>query len=103
MDMNSNPPIRLFVRRSPTARLPFLLRLVRLDVWGDTLLGSKVADEMAAGYVVLLVVFLFELSAWMLLFNFMFYGARFDLGWRTVPALFMGLLWGGGIFTIDKG
>ncbi len=95
--------LRLFVRHTAPARRTPLQRLVRLDVWGDTLLGSKVRDELATGYLVLAMVFLFEVAAWSLLFNYIFQGASFGVDWRTIAAFGVGTLWGLGIFAIDKG
>lgn len=95
--------LRLFVRHSPPAQVGFLRRLVRLDVWGDTLRGSKVSDEMTSGYLILAVVFVFEVCAWSLLFNQIFHGTDSGIDGRTVVAVAMGLLWAMGIYTIDKG
>lgn len=95
-----HPAMQLFVRRMPGARRP--LELLRLDSWGDTLLGSKLRGELATGYAILLAVCVFEVCAWTLLFNYIFQGAQFAVNGWTCAAIGLGLLWGIGIFTIDK-
>ncbi|HVG60763.1 MAG TPA: DUF4407 domain-containing protein [Hyalangium sp.] len=80
-----------------------LARLVRLDIWGHTLLGDRVAADMAAAYLILGVVFVFEVSAWSLLFNYVFHKGHFAVDGWTLAAIGLGLLWGCGIFAIDKG
>ncbi|MFP2924674.1 DUF4407 domain-containing protein [Pyxidicoccus sp. 3LG] len=95
--------VRLFVQQPRAMRRHPLDRLVRLDVWGHTLLGDRVAAEMGAAYLLLAVVFIFEVSAWSLLFNYVFQDASFETDRWTFVAMGLGLLWGGGIFVIDKG
>lgn len=77
--------------------------LLRLDIWGHTLLGPKLYGELQSGYAILLVVCAFEIFAWTLLFNYVFHGAELRVSLATVPAIILGALWGIGIFTIDKG
>jgi hypothetical protein len=92
---------RVIINR-PIKRRTFLERLVTLDSWGHTLFSTRVQDGMALAYLILGVIFVFELLAWSLLFNFVFYGGKFGAGWLTLPAIGLGLLWGLGIFAIDK-
>lgn len=95
------PEVRLFLRTPRRASRP--MELLRLDTWGDTLLGTKLRGELGTGYAILLVVCVFEVLAWSLLFNYMFHGAQMEASLATIPAMLLGTLWGLGIFTIDKG
>jgi hypothetical protein len=95
--------VHLVVHQTRLRRRHAIDRLVRLDIWGHTLLGERVASEMAAAYLILSAVFVFEVSAWTLLFNYVFHKASFVVDRWTLVALGLGLLWGSGIFVIDKG
>jgi Domain of unknown function (DUF4407) len=95
------PEVRLFLRTPRRASRS--MELLRLDTWGDTLLGTKLRGELGTGYAILLVVCVFEVLAWSLLFNYMFHGAQMEASLATIPAMLLGTLWGLGIFTIDKG
>jgi hypothetical protein len=95
--------LRLFVHQTRSRRSHLLARLVRLDTWGHTLLGERVAAEMAAAYLILGVVFVFEAAAWSLLFNYVLHKGNFAVDAWTLAAIGLGLLWGCGIFAIDKG
>ncbi len=96
-----SPQVSVFVRAPRRRSRPF--ELLRLDIWGDTLLGPKLRGELSGGYAILLVVCVFEVCAWSLLFNYVFHGAELRTSLATIPAIFLGALWGIGIFTIDKG
>ncbi len=94
------PEPRIFVRASRATKRP--LELLRLDSWGDSLLGSKLRGELATGYLILLVVCVFEVLAWTLLFNFMLHAGQMTTSLMTLVATGLGLLWGMGIFAFDK-
>lgn len=94
------PEPRLFVRATRGTQRP--LEILRLDSWGDALLGTKLRGELATGYLILLVVCVFEVMAWTLLFNFMLHAGQMMLSLATLIAAALGLLWGMGIFAIDK-
>lgn len=96
----SAPEPRLFVRATRGTQRP--LEILRLDSWGDALLGTKLRGELATGYLILLVVCVFEVMAWTLLFNFMLHAGQMTISLATVIAAALGLLWGMGIFAIDK-
>lgn len=93
-------PIKLYVRRLPGAQRRF--EALRLDAWGNTLLGTKLRGELATGYIVLAAVCAFEIAAWTLLFNYVFQGGELTIDAWTGAAAVLGLLWGLGIFTIDR-
>lgn len=98
--VDATAPPRLFVRSSRETKRP--LEILRLDSWGDSLLGTKLRGELATGYLILVVVCVFEVMAWTLLFNFMLHAGEMTLSMASLLAVALGLLWGMGIFAFDK-
>ncbi|MCP4661611.1 MAG: DUF4407 domain-containing protein [bacterium] len=70
----------------------WLVRLFRLDVFGDHLLTRRARIELGATAFLLVLVFLFDLAAWTLLFNAIFQRGLLIITPLTTAALFAGLL-----------
>ncbi|MFT3776225.1 MAG: DUF4407 domain-containing protein [Minicystis sp.] len=87
----------------PRRRPPALARLLRLDVWGTSLLTIRAQHEMGAAAVMLVIVFVFELIAWTLLFDVIVHAARSEGVARRLLALGFGLLFASAVFLFERG
>jgi len=58
---------------------------------------------MAVAYWILGIVVTFEIAAWTVLLAAVLEGANLSPFFRNAGALFVGILWGGGIYAFDKG
>jgi hypothetical protein len=98
--------LRLVIQGSPSFPPDDLsMRIARrlgLDVWGDFLLGRRVAHEMGAAALVLLVVLTFELLAWSLLFNVLVQASQWAFTWRTPLACLLAAVFAGGVFLFER-
>jgi hypothetical protein len=87
----------------PRRQPPALARLLRLDVWGTSLLTIRARHEMGAAAVMLVIVFVFELIAWTLLFDVIVHAARSEGAARRLLALGFGLLFSSAVFLFERG
>ena len=82
---------------------PWLARMLRLDVWGTSLLGPKARARMAGAGFLLVVVLAFELAAWSLLFNVVVNAGAWAVTGLTLVACVLGSLFASTVFLFERG
>ncbi|HVR09302.1 MAG TPA: DUF4407 domain-containing protein [Thermoanaerobaculia bacterium] len=100
------PELHLHLRvPPPTEPRPqpgWLARGLGLHLYSEALLGKRARIEMNFAAVVLLIVTLFELLAWSFLFNAIFNSDIYYLGWGTVPAVLVAMLFAAAVFWFER-
>lgn len=89
------PPANLVLKVAKlflSGTLDRLTRLFRLDVFGESLLSRRARVVLGSIALLLSGAFLFDLTAWTLLFNAVLHGEPLAVSWLTIPALLAGLL-----------
>ncbi|HEX4495987.1 MAG TPA: DUF4407 domain-containing protein [Thermoanaerobaculia bacterium] len=100
------PEIKFFLTIPQTdapKRLPSrLARKMGLHLYSEVLLGKSARTEMNFAAFILLIVSLFELSAWFFLFNTIFNSDLVKFGLPTIPAVLMAALFGSAVFWFER-
>jgi hypothetical protein len=85
-----------------TGPLARLARLIGLDVWDESLLSRRAAQDMGVAALLLTVVLTFELLAWTMLINVLVHSAQWQISARSWIALLLGGVFAAGIFAFEK-
>lgn len=99
--------LRLFLvnrrAREPRSPLERLARFFRLYSYGDNGVGTLVSIEIERAALALTIVFVFDLFAWTLIWNSVFYRGDLKVGALTLAALCAGLAFAAIVLSFEQG